>query len=250
MPFESCQEEDDHVLAYIKSTDNLIASIDSELDDLKEICPLEYTRSDVPDQNWNEVWESNFEPVVVSDICCVKADFHDINPQVKHTITINPKMAFGTGHHETTYMMIQSMDKLDLKGKSVFDFGCGTGILAILAEMMGAEKIYGVDYDKLAVENAIENKAHNGMAKCDFRLDDSVEIPAEKYDVILANINRKVLLEHAEVLSLVLDATGSLVLSGVLKDDHKLVVERYEANGFRVEEVLEKGEWICVKLSL
>jgi len=209
-----------------------------------------YSRNLVPDKNWNEVWESNFEPVVVGDICCVKADFHDIDPRVKHSITINPKMAFGTGHHETTYMMIEEMAKLDFNGKSVFDFGCGTGILAILAEMMGAQSIYGVDYDQRSVDNSIENKNVNEMSKCHFELDDSVEIPANKYDIILANINRKVLLNHAEVLSLVIEPEGDLLLSGILQEDQSMVLDRYKANGFTVGEVHHKGEWICVKLSL
>ncbi len=250
LPFEALQEEDDHVIAYVKSTDDLIHSIDDNLNDLKEVVSIEYSRSIVPDQNWNEQWESNFEPVIVDDICCVKADFHDINPDVKHTITINPKMAFGTGHHETTYMMIQAMDKLKMNGNSVFDFGCGTGILAILAEQMGAKSVYGIDHEEIAIENALENIQVNKSKLCHFECASSVEIPQEKYDIILANINRKVLLDHAEVLSFVLKEGGSLLLSGILKTDKKLVFDRYTANGFKVMEVLEKGEWLCVKLTI
>ena len=250
LPFEALQEEDDHVIAYVKSTDDLIHSIDDNLNDLKEVVSIEYSRSIVPDQNWNEQWESNFEPVIVDDICCVKADFHDINPEVKHTITINPKMAFGTGHHETTYMMIQAMDKLKMNGNSVFDFGCGTGILAILAEQMGAKSVYGIDHEEIAIENALENIQVNKSKLCHFECASSVEIPQEKYDIILANINRKVLLDHAEVLSFVLKEGGSLLLSGILKTDKKLVFDRYTANGFKVMEVLEKGEWLCVKLTI
>lgn len=250
LPFEALQEEEDHVIAYVKSTEDLIYSMDDSLNDLREVVDLEYSRSIVPDQNWNEQWESNFEPVVVGDICCIKADFHDINPEVKHTITINPKMAFGTGHHETTYMMIEAMDRLEFKGASVFDFGCGTGILAILAEQMGAQSIYGIDYDELAVENALENKEVNQSKLCVFECASSLEIPKEKYDIILANINRKVLLEHAAVLSFVLKEDGNLLISGILQEDRKLVLDRYEANGFKVIEVLEKGEWLCVRMSI
>lgn len=248
LPFESFQEEADHVIAYIQCDETLLASVDSDLDDLKSICPLEYSRSAVPDENWNKVWESNFEPVVVDDICCIKADFHDINPKTRYAITINPKMAFGTGHHETTYMMIAAMNKLDLAGKSVFDFGCGTGILAILAEQMGAKSIYGVDYDQVAVDNAIENKNSNGMQRCQFQLNDSVSIPENKYDIILANINRKVLLDNAEILSLVLDQKGCLLLSGILKEDEELVTARYEANGFKTKNILRRGEWLCIQM--
>ena len=250
LSFEAFQEEEDHIIAYAKSTEDLVYSIDHALDDLKDVVDLDYSRSKVPDQNWNETWESNFEPVIVDNICCIKADFHDVNPDVKHTITINPKMAFGTGHHETTYMMIEAVDKLDLKSKSVFDFGCGTGILAILAEMMGAESVYGIDYDEVAVENALENQVNNDSKLCVFKCDDSVEIKEEKYDVIFANINRKVLLENAEVLSLMLIQGGSLLISGILKEDKNLVINRYTANGFKVEEVLEKGEWLCIKFTL
>ncbi len=250
LPFEALQEEDDHVIAYVKSTDDLIHSIDDNLNDLKEVVSIEYSRSIVPDQNWNEQWESNFEPVIVDDICCVKADFHDINPEVKHTITINPKMAFGTGHHETTYMMIQAMDKLEMNGNSVFDFGCGTGILAILAEQMGAKSVYGIDHEEIAIENALENIQVNKSKLCHFECASSVEIPQEKYDIILANINRKVLLDHAEVLSFVLKEGGSLLLSGILKTDKTLVFDRYTANGFKIREVLDKGEWLCVKLTI
>ena len=250
LPFEALQEEEDHVIAYVKSTDDMIYSMDTALDDLTEVVSLEYSRSVVPDQNWNEEWESNFDPVIVGDICCVKADFHDIAPDVKHTITINPKMAFGTGHHETTYMMIEAMDKLDIAGKSVFDFGCGTGILAILAEQMKAATVYGIDHEEIAIENALENGEDNKTKICVFECASTVSIPKEKYDVILANINRKVLLEHAEVLSLVLKEGGSLLLSGILKADKSLVLERYEANGFEVLDVSEKGDWLCVNLSI
>lgn len=250
LPFEALQEEEDHVIAYVKSTEDLIHSIDDGLNDLKAVTSLEYTRSIVPDQNWNAKWESNFEPVIVDDVCCIKADFHDIQPDTKYTITINPKMAFGTGHHETTYMMIATMDGLDIKERSVFDFGCGTGILAILAEKMGARSIYGIDYDEIAVENALENQENNHSKLCIFDCAATVTIPKEKYDVILANINRKVLLDHAEVLSFVLKEKGALLLSGILKDDRELVLERYQANGFVVQDVLEKGDWLCVKLTI
>jgi len=250
LPFEALQEEEDHVIAYVKSTEDLIHSIDDGLNDLKEVISLDYTRNIVPDQNWNAKWESNFEPVIIDGICCIKADFHDIEPITKYTITINPKMAFGTGHHETTYMMIEAMDKLDITEASVFDFGCGTGILAILAEQMGARSIYGIDYDEVAVENAHENMENNQSKLCVFECASSVEIPKENYDVILANINRKVLLDHAEVLSFVLKEEGALLLSGILKDDRELVLERYQANGFVVQDVLERGDWLCVKLSI
>ena len=250
LPFEALQEEEDHVIAYVKSTEDLIYSMDTALDDLREVVDLEYSRSVVPDQNWNEQWESNFDPVIVDDICCIKADFHDIQPDVNYTITINPKMAFGTGHHETTYMMIEAMDKLELKDASVFDFGCGTGILAILAEQMGATSIYGIDYDEVAVDNAKENKEVNQSKLCVFECASSVDIPVEKYDIILANINRKVLLEHAAVLSFVLKEAGTLLLSGILKEDRALVIERYEANGFKIQEELEKGEWLCVSMTI
>jgi len=250
LPFEALQEEEDHVIAYVKSTEDLIYSIDADLDDLKEVVSIEYSRSIVPDINWNAEWESNFEPVIVDDICCIKADFHDVDPEVKYTITINPKMAFGTGHHETTFMMIQAMDKLDLTDKSVFDFGCGTGILAILAEQMGAKSIYGIDHEEIAIENAIENRLVNSSKLCEFQVASSVSIPEMKYDIILANINRKVLLEHAEILSLVLNNQGSLLLSGILKADKDLVISRYEANRFAVMQILERGDWLCIKLSL
>jgi ribosomal protein L11 methyltransferase len=206
---------------------------------------------EVKNENWNAVWEASFEPVKINEFCYVRAPFHPAleNSEVIDLI-LEPKMAFGTAHHETTYMMMSQMEDVDFSGKRVFDFGCGTAILSILAEKLGAEAIYAIDIEDNAIENAIYNAEINGCSKIRCEVKTLEQTEAEDYDVILANINRAVLLSSAGPLVPYLKTGGTLLLSGILLSDESLVKNQYLEAGFTHLETIEKGEWKCIKFTI
>jgi len=202
----------------------------------------------IPNQNWNKVWESNFQPIQINDFCGIRADFHPTFSDVKHEITINPKMAFGTGHHETTLSMIEVMQDLDFQGKKVFDYGCGTGILAILAAKMGANPILAIDYDPLSYENTKENCLKNNIEQVETRVGELSQVDDDEFDIILANINRNVILNSLPSLFLKTKETGQVLISGFLETDLALMTETVKKIGFSIAKVVQKGEWICMQL--
>lgn len=205
----------------------------------------QYAITTLEEQNWNAVWENNFEPVVVEDFCAIRAEFHKPLPDVSHEIVITPKMSFGTGHHATTYMMIQQMKDMDFTGKNVFDFGTGTGILAILAEKLGSEKIEAIDVDDWSIENARENINRNGCSKINVEL--SSQLPGQQFDIILANINRNVILEYLPGLNAILNnESGELLLSGLLVSDKDDIVKACMDQGLRLVKQLERNNWISL----
>lgn len=205
---------------------------------------FDYRFGAVEEQNWNELWESNFQPVVVGDFCAVRAHFHKPIPHMAHEIIITPKMSFGTGHHATTYMMMEQMQGIDFKDKDVFDFGTGTGILAILAEKLGARKVTAIDVDEWSIENAQENIERNGCSKIDVA--QSTTIPDQQFDVILANINRNVLLQYAEQLAKACKDTSLLLLSGLMTHDAEAIHEAFTAQGFRLLNRTDRANWISL----
>lgn len=200
--------------------------------------------NNIPQQNWNGIWESNFQPVVVDDFCAVRADFHEPITVVDHEIVITPKMSFGTGHHATTYMMMEQMRDIDFKGKSVFDFGTGTGILAILAEKLGAASIMAIDNDEWSIENGRENVVRNNCVHVQLNLASTV--PPEQFDVILANINRNVILMHLPSLVAAMKEKGLILFSGLLVDDEKAIVDALTPYGLNVLRQKERSNWISL----
>jgi ribosomal protein L11 methyltransferase len=198
----------------------------------------------IKEQNWNKVWESNFQPVIVDSFCAIRAEFHPEIKDVKYEIVITPKMSFGTGHHATTYMMIEQMSQMDFQNKTVFDFGTGTGILAILAEYLGASKILAIDVDEWSVENANENITRNQCTKIEIKK--STDIPDENFDIILANINRNVILEYLPQLKSTLTEGKFLLLSGLLTEDEGVIVEACRSEGLSLIKRLEKNNWISL----
>ncbi|MGZ5285546.1 MAG: 50S ribosomal protein L11 methyltransferase [Flavisolibacter sp.] len=198
----------------------------------------------VSEQNWNEVWESHFEPVMIEDFCLVRADFHATVKDVKHEIIITPKMSFGTGHHATTYMMIARMKELDFQGKNVFDFGTGTGILAIMAEKQGAASINAVDIDIWSIENAADNIEKNFCTKINLWQSNKVE--GNGYDFILANINRNILLDNMEALGSALKKEGKLLLSGLLPADEEIIEKACMRQGLFLIKKSERNNWIAL----
>lgn len=202
----------------------------------------------MPNENWNKKWESSFEPIVVDGVCTVKASFHDIDISTPHAITINPELAFGTGHHETTYQMMSQMSELSFNDKRVLDYGCGTGILAILAYQMGARDIDAIDYDPQAMECAADCLSLNDVQGINLFTGELDLLSHKTYDVILANINRKVLLDSADTLYNMQSHAGVLLLSGILKSDENIVLTAYKSAGYMLTNQVQKGEWLCLKL--
>ncbi|MFQ5448219.1 MAG: 50S ribosomal protein L11 methyltransferase, partial [Saprospiraceae bacterium] len=201
----------------------------------------------VPGQNWNSLWESNFEPVIVGDFCGIRADFHPPLQYVSHELVINPKMAFGTGHHETTFMVIEHMRNIDFCGKKVLDFGCGTGVLAILASKLGAKSIVAADIEEQSYRNTLENATNNGVANIEAVCGTLSDVSAGFFEVVLANINRHVILGALPTLSKRVLPGGWLVTSGYLLADEQVVTEALKNAGFQTVNILKQGNWISIK---
>jgi ribosomal protein L11 methyltransferase len=234
------EQTDKYLVAYFN--ENLFKSY--EVNELLK--NYSFTTSTIEEKNWNEVWESNFEPVVVNKFCAIRAEFHHPITDVEHEIIITPKMSFGTGHHATTYMMIEQMQHIDFKNKTVFDFGTGTGILAILAEKLGASSVTAIDVDDWSIANAKENFERNSCSEISVSL--SSGIPEQEFDMILANINRNVILNYLSELNRSLKENSYLLLSGLLSSDKKDIVEACAAYSLRLIKHTERNNWISLLL--
>ncbi len=208
-----------------------------------------FKRIIIPKTNWNEEWEKNFNPVYVDDLLCIRAHFHPKSTTVKHDIVITPKMSFGTGHHDTTWLMSKTLFELDVANKNVLDMGCGTGILAILASMLGAKKIEGIDIDDWSIENATENVNVNEANNIEFKKGDATILPAQKtFDIILANINKNVLKNDLASYFNCLKDNGTLLLSGFFTADVEELKQLAVGIGFNFNGSYHKNEWAVIKL--
>ena len=244
--FESFVETEEGVTAYIQKEEwyqGILEDIQILNSDEFEIS---YTFEDIEQTNWNAEWEKNFNPIVVDNACAVRAPFHD-EFDVKYDIIIEPKMSFGTGHHETTHMMIQHILKNDFKGKSVLDMGCGTGVLAILAEMKGANPIDAIDYDNWCYINSLENVARNNCKNITVIEGDASALGHCKYDIIIANINRNILMQDMATYISCLNKNGILFLSGFYNDDIPMIKTECEKHLLKFEEKLERNNWVSLK---
>ncbi|CAH8289256.1 ribosomal protein L11 methyltransferase [Mariniflexile fucanivorans] len=244
--FESFVETEDGVIAYIQKEEwnNEILN-DVQILNSEEF-KIDFTFNEIEQTNWNEEWEKNFNPIVVDDVCSVRAPFHE-KPNTKYDIIIEPKMSFGTGHHETTHMMIQHILKNDFTNKSVLDMGCGTGVLAILAEIKGAKPIDAVDYDNWCYLNSIENVERNNCKNITVIEGDASVLKGKKYDIIIANINRNILLNDMEAYVSCLNKGGLLFLSGFYNDDIPVIQEVCEKYLLKFDEKLERNHWVALK---
>lgn len=242
-PFEAFEEKESSILAYIANED-IETSLQQDLNSI--LGDVSILIEKVPIINWNAKWEADFKAVLIDDFCHVRASFHPSITDVNHEIIINPKMAFGTAHHETTYMMIKAMQSIDIKGQEVFDYGCGTGILAILAAQMKAKRVDAIDYDLEAEKNTIENAALNNVSLNNIAKAELSEWNHGPYDIILANINRNVLIENVLSLNNALKTGGKLLVSGVLKTDEVLVDGIYKESGFKLLNKQTRNDWICL----
>jgi ribosomal protein L11 methyltransferase len=210
---------------------------------------LGYQKELIPEKNWNEEWEKNFHPVVVGEFCAVRASFHEPVAGVRHELVITPKMSFGTGHHATTFMMMEAMQGLDFAGKSVLDFGTGTGVLAILAERLGAERVLAIDHDDWSIANARENIEENRCVR--IVLEKNSAIPSnELFSIILANINKNVLLQELDAMRQHLEEGGVILLSGLLQEDQDEIEKKAGQNNLAISYHgrITKGNWICLQL--
>jgi ribosomal protein L11 methyltransferase len=207
---------------------------------------LRYSTVRLEERNWNEEWEKNFQPVQVEGFCAIRAHFHAPIPGVIHELVITPKMSFGTGHHATTYMMLRSMKDLDFRERRVLDFGTGTGVLAILAERLGAGEVLAIDNDDWSIDNASENVAANHCTRITVRKSDS--IPAgDSFDIILANINKHVIVSQLAVIGQQLAPGGVILLSGLLTTDIEDVENEAVKNNLSLTLRITKGGWICLQ---
>ncbi len=243
-PFDTFEETTDGLNAYAPASASE-QEIEAQLTDLQNQFDFSWEKELILGQNWNELWESNFQPVIVGDFCAVRADFHDPIPGVKWELVINPKMAFGTGHHETTWQCIAAIEHLPLQGTHILDYGCGTGILAILASKQGAAAVEAVDIEEESYRNTVENCAANGVENVTARLGTLAAVQGTNFDGILANINRHVILESLPALAGLLKPKGWLLISGILLSDEEIVTEAATAAGFSKKSMKSRGNWLC-----
>uniref|UniRef100_UPI0040491202 50S ribosomal protein L11 methyltransferase n=2 Tax=Flavobacterium sp. TaxID=239 RepID=UPI0040491202 len=245
-PFESFIESELGVVAYIQKE----FWNEQILDDLFILQSPEFIISyhieEIEPVNWNEEWEKNFDPIEVDGLCCVRAPFHP-KTDALFDIVIEPKMSFGTGHHETTHMMIQHLLKTDLKNKKTLDMGCGTAILAILAAKKEANPIDAIDIDNWCYLNSIENVKRNDCDFIEVFEGDASLLVGRKYDVIIANINRNILLNDMEIYQNCLSQNGILFLSGFYTEDIPALEASCNSFGLRLESKLEKNNWSSLK---
>jgi len=246
--FDTFEEVEQGFKAYIPSADFNQELLDEHLVAYRSMFDFSYGINLIPQKNWNEVWESNFEPIQIRDKVFVRATFHQPKPEFDYEIVIDPKMAFGTGHHETTSMMMDMMLDADFINKNVLDMGCGTGILAILASKLGAKDITAIDYDPICYESTIENSGLNHIANIKTLCGSKEVIPDEQFDIILANINRNILLDQISRYSEVLKAGGEIYFSGFYETPDLDIIKE-EAGKFGLTYVTHKKtkEWVAAR---
>lgn len=235
---EGVEEEDDQLKFYFKSEDFNADVVKSLID----IDGITHSISNINNKNWNAIWESEFQPVTVDNFASIRADFHAPNHQVVHDIIITPKMSFGTGHHATTHMMIEMLQSFSPEGKRVVDFGTGTGVLAILAKKMKASEVIGIDYDSWSIDNAAENFEKNNTAGITLLQLDHFP-PELAADMILANINRNVIIDNMRQMTDGLKPGGILIVSGILESDIPDIQKLTAEKGFKELKRSMKNNW-------
>jgi ribosomal protein L11 methyltransferase len=240
--FESFSEDQNQLLAYISKEayqDSLIKTLSAQYGN------FQYTWVEIEQENWNAQWESNFSPIVIGDFCYIRAPFHSPNNETKYEIVIEPKMSFGTGHHATTRLMVQLMREVSVAGKNVLDMGCGTGILAILAHKLNAQAVCGIDIDEWSVENSIENAERNDAKPIEFTLGGAEKIQ-DRYDIILANINRNILVNDMEIYANHLVNDGYILFSGFYHNDILIIRQAAEKQGLNYMRSIEEDKWTAL----
>ncbi|GEQ85703.1 ribosomal protein L11 methyltransferase [Patiriisocius marinistellae] len=244
--FESFVEHETGVKAYIQKDEwrkNVLEDIFILTSDEVKIT---FDKNEIGQVNWNEEWEKNFDPIVIDDTCAVRAPFHEAY-NCEYEIVIEPKMSFGTGHHETTFMMMQHILENEWKGKTVLDMGCGTAVLAILAEKKGAKNLDAIDIDQWCVENSEENVNRNNCKNIHVSLGDASAIPVNKYHTVIANINRNILLIDMEIYKNSMLPNAELYLSGFYSEDLPIIKECCNKLGLTFVSNKKRNNWIAAK---
>ncbi|WP_430811817.1 MULTISPECIES: 50S ribosomal protein L11 methyltransferase [unclassified Carboxylicivirga] len=246
MGFDSFEEHDTGFNAYIPAKDYQAELLDALS------CPIEgvefsCTSEAIADQNWNKVWEENFfQPIIIGDQCIIRSSFHEVEHACKYEIVIDPRMAFGTGHHETTSMMVQHILENDFKGQQVLDMGCGTAILGMLCAMKGAKSITGIDIDEWAYNNALDNLKLNGIDTMEVLMGGAELLTNQSYDCILANINRNILLNDMEAYARVLKNKGKIYFSGFYTEDLAVIDAEARKHGLTLISQKTDNNWTAV----
>jgi len=245
--FEVFEETETGLNAFLPASADKAAA-ESVLADLQTRFDFVWEKEFIPYKNWNAEWESRFEPIRVGDFCGIRAEFHPHFEGVRWEITIQPKMAFGTGHHATTFLVMEAMEGLDFAGKKVLDYGCGTGILAILASKLGARLVDAVDIEQPAFENTVENCKINGVSNVQAYHGTLDLIADADYDIQLANINRNVILDSLDALFSKAVPGGHVLISGFLSEDIPQMQKACAGAGFAIQTTKEKDNWVCMHL--
>jgi len=237
------EQQDARLLAFMPETQ----FDETGLTALLQSYGIDFSIGRLGEKNWNEEWEKNYRPVVIEGFCAVRAHFHDPIGGVPYELVITPKMSFGTGHHATTFMMLEGMRSLPLEGKRVLDFGTGTGVLAILAERLGAGKILAIDHDDWSIANAQENAETNGCTRITIEKSDTVAGLPGPFDFILANINKYVILSELSGMVQQLARGGVILLSGLMRDDLEDIENEAARNKLSISVRMAKDSWIALK---
>ncbi|MEO6884202.1 MAG: 50S ribosomal protein L11 methyltransferase [Bacteroidia bacterium] len=246
--FESFVETENGFLAYVSEKDFSEEKTADLIASKKYFFDFSFQQKNIPDKNWNEEWEHNYHPVIVSENCVIRAPFH-APKNMKYEIIIEPKMAFGTGHHDTTLLMMRALLKLSLDKKNILDMGCGSGVLSIMASKRGAATVFAVDIDEWSYKNTLENTVINNTKNVDVCKGDAQILADKKFDIILANINRNVLLDDMKIYFSALEKNGDLLMSGFLKQDAETLKTKAFETGFIFQEEVSENNWLFLHFS-
>ncbi len=247
--FEGFEEEENNLNAYIPS----LKLNENSLHSIINLVNVKYSKSIIKEINWNEKWEADFEPIFVYDsantkrFAYLRAQFHQTNHSFLYDIIITPKMSFGTGHHATTYLMVSQMSNIDFTNKSVIDFGTGTGVLAILAEKMGASDVLAIDCDDWSINNAIENLEINKCSRINVIKDERIPT-GTRADIILANINLNVIIANLPVIKESAKLGAVVLFSGVLEDDESQILTEINNSDLQLSQVFRKDNWLAISV--
>ncbi len=246
--FEGFEETNDTLKAYIPSETLSHLNIAEILSAFELLKPVTYTAETIAPTNWNAEWEKKFQPVYVANEIQIRASFHAKKENFPIDIVIDPKMSFGTGHHETTYMMSETMLGINFANKTVFDFGSGTGILSILAAKLGAKNVYALDHEEWAYHNCVENAALNNIDCIEAVYGDEEKFPRHTFDIILANINRNIIAKNMQALAALMHPESHLLISGFLASDESYLLNIAAQNNLKATGRKEKNNWLCISL--